>query len=70
MEGEKKMDAPRWINEKIVAEMTGLSCQTLRNQRYKGEGLPYSKIGVSVRYEVSDIIKYMENRKIIPRNER
>ena len=54
----------RYINEKEVARITGRGLQTLRNDRHRGRGLPYIKMGRSVRYSLEDIIAYMEARKI------
>ena len=60
------METPRWITEKEVFEMTGRATQTLRNDRCKQKGIPYSKIGASIRYRLDDVIGFMEDRKIIP----
>lgn len=56
-----------WINEQAVAEITGMAVQTLRNHRFKGIGLPYYKVGRSVRYKLSDILTLMELGRIEPR---
>jgi len=45
----------KWINEKEVAVMTGRGLQSLRNERSLGCGIPYSKIGKSIRYAVDDV---------------
>lgn len=58
---------PRWLNEKQVAELTGISLSTLRKHRFFSEGLPYYKVGRSVRYKHSDVISFMEARRIEPR---
>lgn len=63
------MTAPRWITEKDVAEMTGRAVQTLRNDRCKCKGIPYSKIGASIRYKVEDVVSFMEGHRIIPKLE-
>ncbi len=63
------MRTPEWITDKEVAEMTGRAVQTLRNDRFKGGGIPYSKIGASVRYKVDDVVSFMEGRRIIPKQE-
>jgi len=60
------MDSQQWVSEKTVRGITGLGLQTLRNQRHNGIGIPYSKIGKSVRYRVSDVIQFMEDRKVVP----
>ena len=54
----------RYLNEKQVSEMTGRSLSTLRNERSLGLGIPYSKIGRSVRYNLVDVIKFMESRRV------
>jgi Helix-turn-helix domain len=53
-----------YILEDEAARITGFSVQTLRNNRFKGLGFPYYKIGRSVRYKVKDILDYMEKYKI------
>ena len=59
----------RFINENEVASITGLSVQTLRNWRFQGKGIPYVKAGWSVRYQYQDVITYMEDRRILPREQ-
>ena len=54
----------RYIDEKEVARITGRGLQTLRNDRHCGRGLPYIKMGRSVRYSLEDVIRFMESRKI------
>lgn len=55
---------PKYLTEKQVSEMTGLAIQTLRNDRFLGQRIPYSKIGRSVRYNLDDVVGYMEAHKI------
>ena len=54
----------RWINEKEVMEMTGRKLPTLRNDRFLGRGIPYSKMGKSVRYAIEDVVNFMESRRV------
>ncbi len=54
----------KYITEKEVAEITGRALSTLRNERFLGKGIPYSKIGKSVRYKYEDVIEFMEARRI------
>jgi len=54
----------QYLNEKQVATITGRALSTLRNERFLGKGMPYIKIGKSVRYKYDDIIEFMESRKI------
>ncbi|MCI5221995.1 MAG: DNA-binding protein, partial [Candidatus Electrothrix sp. AR4] len=41
----------------------------LRNDRCKCKGIPYSKIGASIRYKVEDVVAFMEGHRIIPKME-
>jgi predicted DNA-binding transcriptional regulator AlpA len=54
----------RYLNEVQVAKITGRALPTLRNERSKRTGIPYLKIGRSVRYNIKDVIEFMESRKI------
>ena len=60
----------RYINEKEVKQLTGFALQTLRNNRCRGVGFPYRKIGRSVKYLLQDIIDFMEAHKIETSNSR
>jgi predicted DNA-binding transcriptional regulator AlpA len=60
---EAKVTA-RYLNERQVSKITGRALSTLRNERSKRRGIPYSKIGRSVRYNIKDVIQFMESRKI------
>ena len=57
---------PQYINERKVSEITGRALPTLRNDRHNKRGIPYCKVGRSVRYALMDVISFMESRKIIP----
>ncbi|MCL4310685.1 MAG: helix-turn-helix domain-containing protein [Actinomycetota bacterium] len=59
----------KYLNEKQVSDMTGISVHTLRNQRAEARGIPYSKIGRSVRYAISDVMNYMESGRVVPGGE-
>jgi len=61
-------ELPRYLTEKEVARMTGRSLSTLRSDRFKCQGLPYVKIGRSVRYALKDVVVFMESRKVIHDN--
>lgn len=52
------------INEKIVAKIIDRSVQTLRNERAGKIGIPFIKIGRSVRYDLDEINKFIESRRI------
>ncbi len=57
--------AVRYLTEKEVNQITGRALSTLRNDRSQGKGIPYIIMGErSVRYELADIKKYMDDRKV------
>jgi len=62
-------ELPRFLTEKEVARMTGLALSTLRNTRFQCRGLPYIKIGRAVRYDLRDVVRFMETHKIAPRED-
>jgi len=43
----------RFVGDKYVERMTGISVKTLRNWRCLGKGPRYKKLGRSARYEIS-----------------
>ncbi len=54
----------RWLKERQVADITGISLSTLRKHRHLCKGIPYIKIGRSVFYAYIDVIEYMNLHKI------
>jgi hypothetical protein len=54
----------KYVNEKVVADVTGIPVQTLRNDRHIGKGIPYRKRGRMVRYLLSEVYRYMEDGKV------
>ncbi len=58
----------QYLNEKEVCEFTGISLSSLRNNRHLCKGLPYIKLGKSVRYDLRDVISHMESHRIQPFN--
>ena len=59
------MENPIYLTELQVAAMTGISLSKLRNSRHMGTFIRYSKLGKSVRYSKSDVIEYVEARKVM-----
>lgn len=53
-----------WMNEQQVAELTGRALSTLRNERHLGRGIPYCKIGRSIRYASDDVDSFMDGRRV------
>jgi hypothetical protein len=67
--GEVEMNAispQKLLTEKEVANLCSVSVSTLRNDRWLGKGMPYVKIGKSVRYDIDSIFAYLEQNKIEP----
>lgn len=58
-----------WLTEKEVAAITRISISTLRAHRFNGRGIPYAKLGRSVRYSAAEVQKYMSDHQIYPRTE-
>lgn len=54
------------VNENVVAKILGVSVQTLRNNRHNRKGIPYVKLGRSVRYFLKDVHDYALQRRIAP----
>lgn len=54
----------KYVDERAVSQITGRALATLRNDRYVGQGIPYVKMGRSVRYRLDDVINYMESQKV------
>jgi 3-deoxy-D-manno-octulosonate 8-phosphate phosphatase KdsC-like HAD superfamily phosphatase len=50
----------QYLTDKQVAIIIGRSVQTLRNERVKGKGIPWVKLGSSkrssVRYALKDVL--------------
>jgi hypothetical protein len=60
----------RYLTPLEVEKITGRKLQTLANERYRGEGIEYYKIGASVRYKLSDVLAFMERHRIDPESRR
>lgn len=53
-----------WVGESHVAKITNMSLAWLRKKRITGGGIPFSKMGRTVKYRLSDVQDYMEQRKV------
>ena len=58
-----------YLTEREVSQLTGRALSTLRNDRQMNSGFPFVKWGRFIRYPRKDVIAFMEERKIIPKNE-
>lgn len=49
------------LNERQVAEITGMSVRSLQTWRLRGGGPAYVKLGTAVRYRRGDIDAWLES---------
>ncbi|HYQ36846.1 MAG TPA: helix-turn-helix domain-containing protein [Mycobacterium sp.] len=49
-----------------VAESLNVTTSTLAQQRYRGIGLPYIRVGRAVRYRWADVRAYLDARTVKP----
>ena len=54
------------INETRAAEILCRAVQTLRNDRHLRQGPAYIRLGRSIRYQVSDLMDYLDKHRIDP----
>jgi excisionase family DNA binding protein len=52
------------LSPKDVAQLTGLSVETLAQWRSQKRGIPYLKVGRAVRYDLSDVQLYLEGCRV------
>lgn len=53
-------DRPNFLTEKQVALLVCKSVAWLQRSRWAGGGIPYRKIGRSVRYLESEVLEWLE----------
>ena len=58
------MDSKTLLTPEDVAGLTGLSMETLAQWRSQRRGIPYLKMGRSVRYDPADVQKYLEGCRV------
>lgn len=64
--GLENMTTKKYLKPEEVAEELGISVQSLAQDRYRGEGIPYVKIGSRVRYLASDLEDFIEANRVDP----
>ena len=57
-------DSPNLLSAERVSQLTGLSIDTLAQWRSQRRGLPYLKIGRSVRYDLNDVQDYLRGCRV------
>jgi hypothetical protein len=55
-----------FVNDVQAAKILSSSPQTLRNWRHLGRGPAYAKKGRMVRYQVADLLDFMNSGRIDP----
>ncbi len=55
---------PDLLTPEEVAEITGLSIDTLAQWRSQRRGIPYLKIGRAVRYDKNEVHAYLERCRV------
>ena len=60
------MEIERYLTPLEVEKFSGRKLQTLANERHLGRGIPYYKVGSSVRYKLADVINFMERHRVDP----
>lgn len=57
-------EATKLLTAEEVADLTGLSPGTLAQWRSQRRGIPYLKIGRTVRYDVTDVESYLKGCRV------
>lgn len=52
---------PPLLTQKTIQKMTGLSASALEQARVYGKGIPFVRMGRSIRYRLDDVLEYLEN---------
>ena len=58
------MQMQELIDEKKLSKIITKSLQTIRNDRCQKRGIPYFKLGRSVRYGMDDVKNYIAKSRI------
>jgi len=58
----------KYLTERDVSQMICRALSTLRNDRHRSKGIPYVKLGKSVRYKLADVEEYMEANRVETRS--
>lgn len=57
---------PTFLKAREVAEWLGISEQALAQDRFRGDGIPFVRIGARVRYRMADLLQYVEENTVVP----
>jgi hypothetical protein len=62
MNAQDIRELDKLLTETEAAELRRQSVRTLQSERLHGGGCPFVKLGRSVRYRLSDVLKFIESR--------
>jgi len=54
-----------YIDEKEASRLCGIPVPTLRNHRYRKIGIPFYKMGRSIRYKRIEVLDFVEGSRVI-----
>jgi hypothetical protein len=57
-----------YYTDRDIAVKTKIAISTLRNERSRGVGMPYVRIGRSIRYRKADVESYLAARTVHTRD--
>ena len=60
------MESPNFVNEIELAKEIGISAMKLRQDRYKGKGLPYIRLGRRILYDRAQVYEYLRSQTVQP----
>lgn len=61
---DDRLHDKRLLTERQVAEMTGRSRSALQKDRFFRQGIPFVKMGRSVRYVLRDVLDFMDGQRV------
>jgi len=64
------IDPLELLTKKQAAARTGFSEHTLDRHRKEGKGIPYVRIGRTIRYRSADVAKYLAEHRVEPEKPR
>lgn len=62
---KENIETPLFVSEEELERLFGLSRSYWQKSRVRGGGIPYYKIGRSVRYKLSEVEAFFESNKAI-----
>lgn len=60
------METPLFVRPERAAEILSVKLSTLERWRSNGTGPQYYMIGGQCRYDMADLVEYIESRRVTP----